>query len=54
MGISLLSFPLTALLPLSAILLSYQVVLGTGAQSITAGRDIRYSNNLDKHEAVRQ
>ena len=35
-------------------LLSYQVVLGTGAQSVTADRDTRRSDDLDEYKAVRQ
>ena len=36
-----------------AILLSNPVVLGTGAQSVTANRDIRRSNGSNKYEGVR-
>ena len=36
----------------SAILLLDPVVLGTGAQSVTADRDIRRSDNLNKYEGV--
>ena len=35
-------------------LLSYQIVLGTGAQSVTADRDTRRSDNSNKDKAVRQ
>ena len=37
-----------------AMLLLNPVVLGTGAQSVTAHRDIRRSDNLNKYEEVRQ
>ena len=35
-------------------LLSNLVVLGTGAQSVTADKDTRRSDNLNKYEGVRQ
>ena len=37
-----------------AILLLNLIVLGTGAQSVTANRDIRRSDNSNKYEGVRQ
>ena len=39
---------------LLAIALSYLVMLGTGAQSITADRDTRRSNSMNNGEEVRQ
>ena len=41
-------------LPDPAILLLNLVILGTGAQSVTANRDIRRSDDLNKYEGVRQ
>ena len=38
----------------SAIVLSNQGVLSSGAQSVTVNRDIRRSNDSDKDAAVRQ
>ena len=37
-----------------AILLLNLVILGNGAQSVTAGRNTRRSNGLNKYEGVRQ
>ena len=42
------------ILPGPAILLLNPVVLGTGAQSVTANRDIRRSNSSNKYEGVQQ
>ena len=41
-----------SLLPL-AIMLLYLAVLSTGAQSVTADRNIRYSDGLDEYKGVR-
>ena len=38
----------------SAIILLYLVILGTGAQSVTANRNTRYSNSLDEYKGVQQ
>ena len=54
MGLASSSSTAEAGLPPSAIALSYQVVLGTGAQSVTADRDTRRSDCSDENEAVRQ
>ena len=53
MGFLFFSVP-PFLLPKSAILLLNLVVLGTGAQSITANRNTRHSNSLNKYKGVQQ
>ena len=40
--------------PLSAIILLYPVILGSGTQNITANRDTRYSDGPNKYKGVRQ
>ena len=52
MGVSLLFLLLVARLPQSDMALSYPVVLGTGAQSVTADRDTRRSDDTNKYEGV--
>ena len=53
-GIALLFAAIgVAFFPL-VIMLLYLVVLRSGAQSVTADRDTRYSNNSDKYKGVRQ
>ena len=50
----LFSSVLFFLLSGSAMLLLNPVALGTGAQSVTANRDIRRSDGSNKYEEVRQ
>ena len=41
-------------LPGPAMSLSNPIILGMGAQSVIANRDIQYSNSSNKYEGVRQ
>ena len=54
MGTTFLPFTAEISLLSSAIALSNLVILGTGTQSVTADRDTRHSNYLNKYKGVRQ